>query len=237
HYDLGLLFLEAGIPVNMEKPLAATAEQARRLVELAEKKKTLLAVGHIERFNPAIVALKSEMRSPNFIELIRHTAFRARGADVSVLHDLMIHDIDLLAWLAGDSEIADMKAWGHRLIGSSTDAAEVFVEMKNGLKARLSASRVSSRPQRAIRVVEKDRALFADTGALELEIIQPVDLNAAEPMKTEKKTIEKKDALQAETDAFVEAVRSGRPAVVSGRDGLRALQIVEAIERILGGPR
>lgn len=220
HYALGKLFLEAGIPLNLEKPLAATSEQARELVTIADNKKTILCTGHIERFNPAVVQLKKMLKKPVFFDLIRHTPFRERGADVSVVHDLMIHDIDMLHWLTG-ARVQSVKASGHALRTKTWDSAEVFVEMDNGMKARLSASRVSSRPARSVRVLDEGQILFADTGALEIETV------TAETVKV---TCEKTDALQAETAAFVAAVRGAQP-VVTGGDGLRALLVVDEIFR------
>lgn len=232
HYELGKMFLEAGIPVNLEKPLAATADQARELVELSEKKKVFLSVGHIERFNPAILELRRRMKNVQFFEFVRHTPFRARGADVSVLSDLMIHDLDLLFWLSG-SRIKDFKASGSRLISKTFDTAEAFVELEDGRSARISASRVSTRPQRSIRLLQNGSILWADTGSLDLEFIQPIDLNAAEPLKIEKFTADKKDALQTETDAFIQAILEGKPPAITGRDGLMAVEAVEKIERSL----
>lgn len=232
HYELGKMFLQAGVPVNLEKPLAATADQARELVDLSEKKKVALSVGHIERFNPAILELRRRMKDVQFFEFVRHTPFRARGADVSVLSDLMIHDLDLLFWLSG-SRIQDFKAAGSKLISKTFDTAEVFVDLEDGRKARLSASRVSTRPQRSIRLMQTGSVLWADTGSLDLEFIQPVDVQAAEPLKIEKFTADKKDALQAETDAFVQAILEGRTPAITGRDGLLAVEAVEKIERSL----
>lgn len=232
HYALGKLFLEAGVPLNLEKPLAATAAQARELVELAARQGVVLSTGHIERFNPSIVALKEQMKAPRFIDLIRHTGFRARGADVSVMHDLMIHDIDLLHWLTG-SRVKDLRASGVKVIAKTWDAVEVFATMENGMQARLSASRVSSRPQRAIRVLENGRALQADTGILEVDLIEPVAFDAAEPLKISKVAPAKVDALQLETDAFVASVREKRAPVITGADGLAALEVVERLEKLL----
>lgn len=236
HYGLGLMFLEAGIPVNLEKPLAATAAQARELVHLAERKGVLLCTGHIERFNPAVVALRKELREPKVFDLIRHTPFRARGADVSVLHDLMIHDIDLLLWLSG-SKVRGLRAAGTSVISGTWDAVEVFAELENGASARLSASRVSAKPLRSVRVLENGRTIQADTGTLDIDLVTPIAKDAAEPLKIAKIPAEKSDALQAETEAFVAAVRGRHKPVVTGADGLHALEVVEQIERLLGSPR
>lgn len=235
HHELGRLFLEAGVPVNLEKPLAATVARARELVELAARKNVLLCTGHIERFNPAIVAFKGELRRPKFLDLTRHTPFRNRGADVSVLYDLMIHDIDLLFWLSGAAAVKNFRAAGAKLITHAWDAVDVFAEMDNGVTARLSASRVSSRPARAIRALDDGRAIQADTGALEVDLVEPVARDAAEPLKITKIAPAKADALQLETDAFVAAVLGKAKPVVTGADGLRAVEFVERIEQELKG--
>src|SRR5690606_23223629 len=104
HYDVAKTFLENGVHVNVEKPITATVPQAEELIALAQKKNLKLAVGHIERFNPSVNELRKHIKNPRTIELIRTAPYKARGADVSVLHDLMIHDMDLLFWLSG-SEI------------------------------------------------------------------------------------------------------------------------------------
>lgn len=236
HFELGKLFLEAGVPLNLEKPLAATVPQARELVELAARKNVLLCTGHIERFNPAVLAVKAQLRKPRLFDLVRHTPFRNRGADVSVLHDLMIHDIDLLLFLSGSS-VKSLRAGGSKLITNDWDAVEVFAELANGASARLSASRVSSRPARTVRVLDEGRSIQADTGALEIDRVEPVSRDAVEPLKITKSTVDKVDALQMETNAFVAAVRGTAQAVVTGADGLRALDIVEEIERQLAGGR
>lgn len=234
HFELTKMFLSAGIPVNVEKPIAASAKEAEELVRLARERQLPLAVGHIERFNPAIVELRQLITAPRGIELIRHTPFRARGADVSVLHDLMIHDLDLLTWLGG-ADVRDSQAVAAKIITSDWDLCDAHFTLANGLKARISVSRVSGRPQRSIRVIQDQMTLFADTGSLEIERITPIAMDAAEPLKIEKWTVAKKDALQAETDAWIDAVRLKQSPLVSGEDGLRALRHVETLLTQLQG--
>lgn len=236
HYELGKLFLEAGIPLNLEKPLAATVPQARELVDLAKKKNVLLCTGHIERFNPAVLAVKKELRKPRVFDLIRHTGFRNRGADVSVLHDLMIHDVDMMLFLSG-ANVKNVRAGGSKLITNDWDAVEAFFDLDDGSTARLSASRVSSRPLRMVRVLDEGRTIQADTGTLEVDLVEPVSREAAEPLKITKTTAEKVDALQMETNAFIAAVRGTQKPAVTGADGLKALEIVAEIERQLAGAR
>lgn len=233
HYELGRLFLEAGIPVNLEKPLAATLQQARELVDLAAKKKTLLCTGHIERFNPSLIELKKNLKKPAAFDLIRHTAFRARGADVSVLHDLMIHDLDLVLWLTG-AKVTSFTASGARILQPTWDAAEVSLELSSGALARISVSRVSNRPARMVRVLEQGASFTVDSGALTMEIVTASG-GKAEPLATEMLQVAKRDALQDETDAFIDAVSGKAPPVVTGEDGLIALELVTRIDEAIQG--
>lgn len=235
HYELAKLFLENGIHVNVEKPITATIPQAEELVSLAEKKNLKLAVGHIERFNPSILELKKHLRHTKTLELTRLATYKARGADVSVLHDLMIHDMDLLYWLSG-SEMESFTASGSKLISSELDTAQVAVKMKSGLMAYIHVSRVSSNMQRWIRATQKESVLFANTGTLELEKCEQECAPECEPgggdtpVKVTSWKVEKEDALQKETDAFIEAVMTNKPTAVQGLDGLKALRSIETIK-------
>ncbi len=231
HYELAKLFLENNIHVNVEKPITATVEQAQELISLAERKNLKLAVGHIERFNPAILELRRHLKNPRFVELNRMATFKARGADVSVLHDLMIHDIDLLLWLTG-SEIESMQGVGRNIVSHELDLATVSFNMKNGAHAVINVSRVSSYMQRHIRVIDDHCTWLAQTGTLEIEKISKSN-SSEEPVRIEKWTLDKCDALQSETDAFIEAVSKNAPVAVSGQDGLKALQVVEDILKML----
>lgn len=227
HYELAKMFLTNGVHVNVEKPMTATVPQSEELIKIAQEKKLKLAVGHIERFNPAVLELKKHMTKPVYMELHRLATYKARGADVSVLHDLMIHDIDLLLWLSG-SEIESMICSGASLVSKELDSASVSVKMKNGLHAVINVSRVSSQMQRSIRVIESAHTLVANTGTLEIEKATKTG-NSEDPISYQKWTVEKADALQSETDAFVHAVLNDTEPVVTGLDGLKALKTIEDI--------
>lgn len=233
HYELAKMFLENGIHVNVEKPITATVPQAEELIAIAKKNNLKLAVGHIERFNPAINDLKKHIKNAKFIELTRMATYKTRGADVSVLHDLMIHDLDLLLWLS-DSEIESMHASGSKLVSKELDVASATFKMKNGLHAVINVSRVSSNMVRSIRVVQDGATLFANTGTLEIEKAE-VGAGSDELVKFTKWTVDKADALQKETDAFVDAVLNNKNPVVTGFDGLKALQTIESIEKMIEG--
>lgn len=234
HYELGKMFLSEGIPTNLEKPLAATLQQAQELVEMAARKKALLCTGHIERFNPSLVALKKEIQRAQSLQLVRHTGFRARGADVSVLHDLMIHDVDLILWLTG-SHVKDFKASGVKLVQPTWDAAEVHFDLANGTQAHISVSRVSQQPLRQVRALESGRVITVDSGNLKMEIVSARPERGEDPLQVETRQVEKVDALQMETDAFIAAVLGKAPPAVTGEDGLKALELVTQIDLALQG--
>lgn len=232
HYELAKVFISEGVHVNIEKPITATLAQAEEILNLAAKKNVKIAVGHIERFNPAIVNLRQRLNKPLSFEFKRFASFKARGADVSVLHDLMIHDMDLLTWLSG-SEIEHFEVSGLKLITKEWDSVNASFVMKNGIQGFIQVSRVSPVAERSIRVQQQGSILFANTGSLELESVSAgPDLNT-DPLKVEKWTIEKADALQRETDAFVAAILGQGSLVVTGQDGFDALKNITLLEQAL----
>ena len=227
HFELAKMFLDNGVHVNVEKPITATVEQAEVLVALAKERNLKLAVGHIERFNPAILELKKHLKNAQHIQLTRLATYKSRGADVSVLHDLLIHDMDLLYWLS-ESEIESFTASGTRLISKDLDTAQVTAKMKSGLIVEINVSRVSSNMQRWIRATQKESILYANTGTLEMEKCEAGDVGT--PVKVTTWTANKADALQMETDAFIAAVADKGDLAVTGIDGLRALKAIEEIK-------
>ncbi|MFS4460388.1 Gfo/Idh/MocA family protein [Bdellovibrio sp. HCB2-146] len=231
HYEIAKMFLQNGVHVNVEKPITATVPQAEELVALAEKNNLKLAVGHIERFNPSVLELRKHIKNPTTIELVRTAPYKTRGADVSVLHDLMIHDLDLLLWLTG-SDIETMVGSGTMLVSKELDTASVTMRMKNGIHGIITVSRVATTPQRSIRVTQPDCTLFAHTGIHEIEKVE-VGPGGDQLTKVTKWTVEKADALQKETDAFIDAVLNNHAPAVTGVDGLRALRGIEDIQRMI----
>jgi predicted dehydrogenase len=238
------LILENGIHVNVEKTMAATLIEAEKMVQLAKSKNLKLGVGHVERFNPVFQELKKRIQSPLFIEMQRLAPFKPRGSDVSVVHDLMIHDLDLLWNLVGGNSADDsilinssIRAAGGVMRTSELDWCNSWFEFKSkeesskaALRASINVSRVSEKAVRQIKVYEKNKFWIAHLGNLELECIS-MNADVNDPLRIEKIQIEKKDALQLETDAFVNAVLENGPLVVSGQDGLEALIQVESVVR------
>lgn len=232
HFEVAKMFLQNGVHVNVEKPITATVPQAEELVALAEKNNLKLAVGHIERFNPSVNELKKHLRNVRTIELVRTAPYKTRGADVSVLHDLMIHDMDLLYFLS-DSEIDSVMASGTKLISQELDTCSASFKMKNGIMGIITVSRVATNPQRSVRIVQDDATIFANTGIHELEMVQKGDGTPENLTKVTKWTVNKEDALQKETDAFIAAVMNNTAPVVTGLDGLKALRAIETIEKLV----
>ena len=227
HFTVAEFLIRHGIHVNVEKPITAESAQATQLVKLAKENKVQLAVGHIERFNPAYLKWRSLMAKPLYIEFERMGPFKARGADVSVMHDLMIHDIDLLLAL-NPGAIQSIHAQGAKVISQTTDWAVVWITFESGLKVCLKASRVSPTPVRLIRSYDSEGSWTAYLNNGEVERI-PFENASEQHLAAEKIATEKVDGLQAETNAFIEAVIFASSPVITGEDGLVALQLVERI--------
>lgn len=232
HYEVAKMFVEAGVPVNVEKPITATLEQAEKLLNLAAQKNVSLSVGHIERFNPSILELNQHLGLTQHITLKRTAPFKLRGADVSVLHDLMIHDIDLLTWMTG-SQIVSVQGRGVRLVTNEWDAVTASFQMASGVQAIIEVSRVSPVGERSIKVIQSDSILVANTGTLQIEKSVHSPENKEMPLKTSTWTVTKVDALQKETDAFVDSVLYSTKPVVSGYDGYLALKNIEWVNQVL----
>lgn len=230
HYDLVKAFLEAGVHVLVEKPIASTSAQALELVELSEKKKVKLQVGHVERFNPAFEAVREKITQPRFIEGHRLAPFKVRSTDVDVVLDLMIHDLDVVLSLV-KSEPVSVSAVGSPVLTKVLDLANARIEFANGTVANLTASRVSQNAQRKFRVFQPNQYVSIDFQLGEVNILTKTgewkDENL--PIDHQQFNLEKGDALLAETRSFVESVIGDRPVLVSGRDGLLALKLAEAI--------
>ena len=224
HYDLTELFLKAKIPVLVEKPIAATVEQARKLCELAQQQQTLLTVGHIERFNPAFKFLKQYVQGASYFEMNRLAPFRIRGSDVSVLHDLTIHDIDLVNWLF-QSEIVDVQVAGKKLIRPTYDDVSIRLKLANQTQVTINNSRITSQIVRNCRLVAKDQTILMNTATLEAEILKST---SEDPFyAVEKIQIEKQDALALEVDHFIQALKGRCPLAITANEATQALITIE----------
>ena len=235
HAEIAAAFLGAGSHVLVEKPITETGEQAQRLIELARAHGRVLQVGHLERFNPAILAAEPLLTTARFIECLRLAPFKERGTEVNVVLDLMIHDIDLVQMIVGSS-VASLDAVGTPVFSAEIDIANARLRFANGCVANVTASRVSLKTERKLRVFRDDAYLSIDLHQKILTVIrkraQPVGPGEL-PVHIEERSLAQGDALLAEIQAFVAAIRGLGPVIVSGEDGQRALRTAIAIsERV-----
>jgi predicted dehydrogenase len=227
---VALPFLEAGVHVLVEKPIATTLAEADALLAAAKKGGALLAVGHLQRFNPAFRALAAALGKPLYIECERLAGFKQRGIDVDVVLDLMIHDLDLVLSMA-HSELAQVSACGFHVLTDSIDIASVRLEFADGCVANLSASRVSQQPVRKLRVFQADGYASADLQAGKLRLVRR-DARGGGIAQAES-SYDDRDELRAEILNFVEAARGGRPPLVGGEDGRKALALALEVGRLV----
>jgi predicted dehydrogenase len=236
HHAVARDFLESGAHVLVEKPVTATAAEARDLIAIAARTGRVLQVGHLERFNPVILAISGELKSPRFIESNRLAPFKARGTDVSVVLDLMIHDIDLVEHMV-QSPIATIDAVGAPVFTDEIDIANARIRFENGCVADVTASRISMKAERKIRIFQADAYLSID---LQQKLLTTVRRPAVMPegempaVTVEERSFEPGDALLAEIESFLEAIARGSRPVVTGEDGLRALETATRIAELVG---
>jgi predicted dehydrogenase len=226
HFEIADAFLAAGAHVLVEKPITATPEQARALIARAASAKRILQVGHLERFNAAVLAAEPHLNAPRFMECVRLAPYKERGTDVNVVLDLMIHDIDLVQSLAR-SEIVSIDAIGTPVFSGEIDIANARIRFANGCVANATASRVSLKTERKLRIFEDAAYISLDLQQKILTLIrkregvpQPGQL----PVNIEEANLEQGDALKSEIESFLDCIRNDRRPIVSGEDGLRALE-------------
>ena len=231
HYRVVRDCLEAGVHVLVEKPITQTVAEADALIELARDRGLLLQVGHLERFNPAWLALRPHITSPLFIEAHRLAPFKPRGTDVSVLLDLMIHDLDLILSVVA-SPVAEVRASGTPVLTDGIDIANARIEFDNGCVANITASRVSVGTLRKMRLFHKSEYLAIDFGERHASRARRSE-DAQQPIALEEIAVPAGDALMNEIEAFARAVRQATPAPVSGEDGRRALALALEIGELV----
>jgi predicted dehydrogenase len=216
--------------VLVEKPMTTTSKEAQKLTVIAETNDLRLQVGHIERFNPALLSARKKLGKVQFIECHRLAPFKGRGADVDVVLDLMIHDLDVILSLV-EGTPRSVSAVGISVLTNTADIANARIEFSNGAIANVTASRVSTSVQRKFRVFHEGQYLSIDFGEGELQLVVKAGKtdNVQDALKEERWSLEKGDALLAETQAFIDAIRNGGPCQVSGHDGVMALELAEKI--------
>lgn len=230
HAEIGCALLDRGIDVLVEKPIAASLEEARELVHRADARGRILQVGHLERFNPAFRALREILTRPRFLECHRLAPFLLRGTDVDVVLDLMIHDLDVILSMV-DSPVASVEAVGIPVLTSSPDIANARIRFENGAIANVTASRVSTKRERKLRIFQPDTYISVDYHERRMRICRrtPGDGGNAPEIGVEERAVEGEDALREEIRAFLHAVATREAPIVSGRVGLRAMELAYEI--------
>lgn len=236
HCELACGLLSSGIHVLVEKPIARTLEEADLMIAAAAKGSALLQVGHAERFNPAMVALRPHVRNPVYFEIHRVGEFTARSLDIDVVLDLMIHDLDIVQWLVGEEvEVTGIHAVGIAILTNKVDAANVRLEFSSGAVANITASRVGTERIRKMRFFQPHDYIAIDytTKRASVSSLAPAGDGAWPGVHIRHLDIIDVEPLRAEIAAFFEAIRDGSPVLVSGRDGRNALGLaLRALERI-----
>jgi predicted dehydrogenase len=229
HRDIAQEFLEQGIDVLVEKPLASNLAEGRDLVETAQVGNAILQVGHLERYNPAIRKLESIIKEPKFVECHRLAPFVERGTDVDVVLDLMIHDIDVIASLVR-SPVQQVEAVGVPVLTDKPDIANARIKFANGCIANVTSSRVSIKRERKIRFFQPDAYISIDYDQRRAQIFYKPPPGATWlDIRGESIDIKDGDALADEIDSFLDCVRSRSLPLVGGAEGLRALEIASMI--------
>jgi predicted dehydrogenase len=246
HAAVSLEALRRGKSLFVEKPIAATVGEGRQIVEAARKLDRVLQIGHIERFNGAVRQALPHVTSPSFIEIHRLAPFTVRGIDVSVVMDLMIHDIDLLSWFTRRRPV-DIRAKGAAILTNGPDIVNARIEYEDGCVANLTASRVSMEPMRKVRIFSSESYVSIDLlrGSLRhlrkgskfdeavarlQRGLDPGSLSLRDVVDVEEKKSEGEEPLFDELQSFCRTVCSGETPVVTGEDGLAALEIATEIQ-------
>lgn len=235
HHQIALFFLTHGVHVLVEKPITRTTQEADELIQAAKTHDTILQVGHLERFNKVIKAVEPLLANPRFIESLRLAPFKLRGTDINVVLDLMIHDIDIIQSIV-KSDIRRISANGASVLSSCIDIANARIEFNNGCVANVTASRVSLKLERKLRIFQHDSYIGMD---LDKKIISVHRKGQQEmfpgiPEITSEETLfEQSDALKDQIEAFLECIITGNKPLVSGEEGKRALATAIEITEIV----
>jgi len=238
HAEIACALLAAGVHVLVEKPIARTLEEADRMIAAAAAGGALLQIGHLERFNPALVALRPHVRSPLYFEIHRIGEFTARSLDIDVVLDLMIHDLDIVQWLVGEEiEVRELHAVGIPVLTERIDAANVRLEFENGAVANITASRIGTERIRKMRFFQPHDYVAVDYAtryAAISSLVPSLGAEGARPgVNMRRLEIEDVEPLRAEIEAFLRSARDRTPAPVSGLEGRRALSLaLRALEQI-----
>ncbi|HEY5976118.1 MAG TPA: Gfo/Idh/MocA family oxidoreductase, partial [Geobacteraceae bacterium] len=238
HHQVAAFFLRHGVHVLIEKPITTTLDEARELIALAAAQSLVFQVGHLERFNPAVTALDGILNRPRFIESVRIAPFKTRGTDVSVVLDLMIHDIDIIRNFVR-SPLQSVSAIGAPVYSDEADIANARLEFANGCVANVTASRISLKSERKMRIFQEDTYIsldFQNRTAAVFRKGEGESLPGVPNIVMEEKAFPACDPLKSEVEAFLTAILQGTSPLVSGEDGLRALETALMIGRLMAAP-
>jgi predicted dehydrogenase len=226
HAEIAVEFLKKGVHVLVEKPIARTLEEADLMIETAAESGAKLMVGQLERFNPAIVALRPHVTKPLYFEIHRISPFPARSLDVDVVLDVMIHDLDMISWFV-NSEIAEIRAVGIPILTDKVDAANVRLEFKNGTVANITASRVGAEKIRKMRFYQPHAYVAIDyvTKYAALTSLAPGAENPLFGIRINRLEIKDVEPLRTEIEAFVDSISEDKTPPVTGEEGRKALSL------------
>ncbi|HEY6872647.1 MAG TPA: Gfo/Idh/MocA family oxidoreductase [Geobacteraceae bacterium] len=235
HFQVARAFLERGVHVLLEKPITTTLAEADELIRIAQEQRAVFQVGHLERFNPVVMGLDGLLTTPGFIESIRIAPFKPRGTDVNVVLDLMIHDIDIIQHIVG-SPVKQINSIGAPVFTGEEDIANARIQFENGCVANVTASRISLKSERRMRIFQPDSYISVDFQNKKLAVFRKGEgemFPGVPNVRMEEKSFEPGDALKSEIEAFLDAIASGKPPVVTGEDGRRALETALMINKKL----
>lgn len=236
HEEIACGLLESGIHVLVEKPISRTLEEADRMIAASKAGRAVLQVGHAERFNPALVALRPHVHNPVYFEIHRVGQFTARSLDIDVVLDLMIHDLDIVQWLVGEEvEVTSLHAVGIPILTNRVDAANARLEFATGAVANITASRVGTEKIRKMRFFQPRDYIAVDyaTNHASISNLAPPTVSPWPGVNTRILEVENVEPLRAEIESFLNAAQDGSRPVVSGEDGRRALALaLRTLEQI-----
>ena len=232
HYKIAKFFIENKKHVLIEKPFASNTAEARKLKKISEKNKTILQIGHLERFNKAFVELKDKVKNPLFIECNRISPFKIRGTEVDVIMDLMIHDLDIIMSI-NKSKIKNIQASGISVLTSKTDIANARIVFEDNCVCNLSSSRISDKIERKMRVFQKNSYFSLDYQNSSLGTYKKIKNKNAISIEKKEKSFPQNDSLKDEIDSFVKCIKNNKKAVVDASDGLNALTYALKISNLI----
>lgn len=237
HYAIAKVFLEQGIHVLLEKPMTTTLDEADELIKLARAHHCVLQVGHLERFNPALMGAQKLMTRPVFIEAHRLAPYKPRATDVNVVLDLMIHDIDIILNLV-KSDIKHIVASGAKVLSPSTDICNARIDFENGCVANVTASRISHKSERKMRIFQEQSCLTVDFQNRVLnhyytDANTPRDEHSSPAILSQEQQWDSGDALLSEINSFLNSIQNNEPPLVTGEDGRKALFVAAEINKMV----